>query len=194
MTGSHIITGAPPPGGRRRGALLQRLADDRRGASAIEFALIGSIFVVLLLNVVDFAILIWSRMQVDYAAAAGAQAAYNTCSPGQMPATAKCLNMPNVVTVAVKSTSLGNAVALNTSAERPGLSEGYYCTIGNDLRFVGDTTQSKPLDCAPDNPDPTAVPGDYLTVNVNYTFAPLVSGLSLVPGQTLEAMAIQRLQ
>jgi hypothetical protein len=195
MRGRPTGTGVPPADGGRRRTLLRRLGCDRRGTSAVEFGLIGSIFAVLLLNVVDFSMLIWSRMQVDYAAAVGAQAAYNICSPGPMPAMSNCQTMPAVVAAAIQSTSLGTGVQLDTSPNRPGLSEGYYCTIGTDLRFVGDTSAQKPPNCLPDNPDPTATPGDYVIVNVKYQFTPLFSGLSfVVSGQQVMAMAMQRLR
>lgn len=181
--------GAPPRGGCDRAALLPRLAGDRRGASAVEFALIGSIFVVLLLNVVDFAILIWSRMQVDYAAAAAAQAAYNTCSPRNMPARDNCSELDSVVQSAARSTSLGGAVT-----NEPAIEE-YYCTSGTNLMRVATYPAPRPPNCSGvEGSSPTAIPGDYVTVNVSYTYTPLFAGLSLVQEQPLTGMAMQRLR
>ena len=123
-----------------------------------------------MLNVVDFAILIWSQMQVDYAAAAGAQAAYNTCQGKP-----NCRDdWPNVVTVAAQSTSLGSAV---TSA----ITERYYCTVGTTLQPQGGLLPPPPplpTNCSAQGGDPSTPPGDYVTVSVNYTFTPLFSGLS----------------
>jgi Flp pilus assembly protein TadG len=170
---------------------LRRLGADRRGASAVEFALIGSIFVVLLLNVVDFAILIWSRMQVDYAAAAAAQAAYNTCSPGNMPAKTNCPDLDSVVQTAARSTSLGGAVSLEAGSPI----EEYYCTSGTNLTRVATYPATPPANCSGvEGSTPAATPGDYVTVNVSYTFTPLFAGLSLVQQQPLTAMAMQRLR
>jgi Flp pilus assembly protein TadG len=189
MTTRHSDTGAPPRGGCGRRVPLPRLAGDRRGASAIEFALIGAIFVVLLLNVVDFAMLIWSRMQVDYAAAAAAQAVYNICSPGSMPAKANCPNLDSVVQTAVRSTSLGGAVTNEPPVEE------YYCTSGTNLRRVATYPETPPATCSGvEGSTPTSAPGNYVTVNVSYTFAPLFAGLSLVQEQPLTAMGMQRLR
>jgi Flp pilus assembly pilin Flp len=190
MNGSHA--GTPLRGLEGRPSLLGRLTRDRQGASAVEFALIGSILFVLLLNVVDFSRLIWSQMQVEFAAAAGAQAAYNTCSPGPVPATdiSKCPTLNNAVMTAAQSTSLGTAVSLVGGAP----SEACYCTSGTTLQ---------PPDgypCPPPQSDcgafgqPQASPGDYITVKVTYTFAPLFSGLSLVQEQQRQALAMQRLK
>ncbi len=189
MTGLHCTIGALLRVARRRGARhFGRLVGARGGTSAIEFALIGSIFSVMLLNVVDFATLIWVQMQVDYAAQAGVQAAYKTCSPGKMPATTNCANMTSVVTAAVQSTSLGSAVTLAGGSP----SEGYYCTVGTKLEPVVPPIPPVPFNCLPFGN--LAAPGDYVTVNVNYTFTPLFAGLSLAQGQTVQGMGMQRLQ
>jgi Flp pilus assembly protein TadG len=161
------------------------------GNSAIEFALLGSIFAVMLLNVVDFALMIWAQMEVDYAAEVGAQAAYTTCSPGTMPATTHCATMNSVVTVAAHSTSLGTGVSLASGSP----SEAYYCaTASNTLQSVGAySSPPNPFDCtAAGNASET--PGDYVTVNVNYSFKPLFAGLSLAPTKTLIATGMQRLK
>ena len=183
---------------RRLGALFgsagrqfRRLAQARDGVSAIEFAFIGSILVVMLLNVVDFAFLIWTQMQVDYAAAAGAQAAYTTCSAGKMPATANCPSLGSAVTTAAQSTSLGGGV--NAS-----FSERYFCTVGTTLQPPDGFPLPPPVppaNCsAVPGGDAAAVPGDYVTVTVNYTFRPLFAGLSFVPEQTIPGIGMQRLQ
>ena len=191
MTSLHAGAGARPRGGRGCGSLLRRLGGDRQGASAVEFALIGSIFIVLLLNVVDFATLIWARMQVDYAAAAAAQAAYNTCSPGPMPATANCPTLNTVAETAARSTSLGNAVSVASGSPL----EEYYCTSGTLLTRVAAYPTPRPANCSGvAGSDPAAAPGDYVTVNVSYTFTPMFAGLSLVQQQDLPGMAMQRLQ
>jgi Flp pilus assembly protein TadG len=175
---------------RRLTATLGRLGTTCDGAAAIEFALFGTIFVVLLLNTVDFAFLIWSQMEVDYAAESGVQAAYNTCSSGTLPATTNCGTMNSVITTAAQSTSLGTSVTLASGYP----AEGYYCTNGNTLQSVGNyNAKPNPYNCAAAG-DASATPGDYVTVNVNYSFRPLFSGLSFVPNKTLAATGVQRLQ
>jgi Flp pilus assembly pilin Flp len=188
MTDTHAGMATPPrSAGRRREALLRRLGGDRRGASAIEFALIGSIFAVLLLNVVDFSILIWSQMQVDHAAAVGAQAAYKVCLTD--PANCRT-NWTGPVTTAANSTSLGSA-ALSVVNER------YFCTIGSTLQppdGLAPPPPPLPPDCRAQG-DPNTKPASYVTVNVNYSFTPLFSGLSfLAQQQTLQGIGMQSLQ
>jgi Flp pilus assembly protein TadG len=179
--------------GRHRTGPLRRLVSDRRGASAVEFALIGSfVFVPLLLNIADFADLIWSQMQVDYAAAVGAQAAYNTCSPGKMPAKINCPTLDSVVATAVRSTSLGDRVQVV-----PGFpAEEYYCTSGTSLTLVATYPEPRPPNCSSvEGADPNSTPADYVTVKVTYSSAPLI-GISFVPedARTRPASAMQRLR
>jgi len=176
---------------QRLGRHISRLAAGRAGNAAIEFALIGSIFSVMLLNVVDFAFLIWSQMEVDYAAEAGVQAAYTTCSPGTMPATTNCATLDTVVTAAAQSTSLGSHVSLASGSP----SEGYYCTTStNTLQSVGSySAPPSPFNCSAAG-NASATPGDYVTVNVNYSFQPLFAGLSFAPTRTISGTGMQRLQ
>jgi hypothetical protein len=99
--------------------------------------------------------------------------------------------LDSVVTTAAQSTSLGAAVTNAPPAEE------YYCTAGNTLVLVATFPNQPPADCsAVRGSNPASVPGDYIRVNVAYTFAPLFSGLSLVTQLDLErtAMAMQRLK
>jgi Flp pilus assembly protein TadG len=169
---------------------LLRLAHATAGNVAIEFALVSTILVPLLLNSIDFSFLIWAKMEVENAAQMGAQAAYATCSSGPLPATTGCANLSSAVTTAVQGTSLGTAVSL------PGDSpdEDYGCTSGTTLKTVGDySSPPNPFDCSAVG-DPSHTPGDYVIVNVTYSYTPIFSGLSLAPSQTLRSSAIQRLQ
>ena len=186
MTTAHIRNGAPPTGGRGREGPFAGLGADRRGASAVEFALIGSIFIVLLINVVDFAMLIWSRMQVDYAAAAGAQAAYNLCQTDL-----NCRsNWTTPVTAATQSTSLGADISAS-------ISERYFCTINATLQpqdGLPPPPPALPTNCSAQG-DPNAKPADYVTVSASYTFNPVIAGpFSFIQSQPLTAMAMQSLQ
>jgi hypothetical protein len=182
MTTVAGAAAASPRGGGR--GLLRRLGADRRGISAVEFGLIAPIFAGLSLNVINFAILIWSQMQVDYAAAAGAQTAYNMCLVDKD----NCQNnWSGPVSAAANSTSLGT-VDSSTVGER------YYCTVGTTLQPPEGLPPppSLPTDCSAQG-DPATKPARYVTVNVSYTFTPLVSELSLVPRQALAAKGLQSL-
>jgi Flp pilus assembly protein TadG len=155
----------------------------------IEFALIAPIFLVLIMNILDFSLLIWARMQVDYSAQMGGQAAYKTCSTGTLPATTNCTNLNTKVTTAIQSTSLGTAVTLSSGYP----AETYYCVSGTTLQSVGSySSPPSPFNCSAAGSASTT-PGDYIEVDVTYSYAPTFAGLSLASAQTLTGKSMQRL-
>jgi Flp pilus assembly protein TadG len=154
----------------------------------IEFALIAPILVVLIMNILDFASLIWDQMEVDYSAQMGAQAAYKACSTGAMPATSNCTNLDTQVTTAIQSTSLSTGVTLATGSP----SETYYCVSGTTLESVATYPSSPPADCSAYGS--ASAPGDYIEVNVTYSYSPTFAGLSLASAQTLAGQSVERLK
>jgi hypothetical protein len=142
--------------------------------------------------VVDFSLMIWSQMEVENAAEVGAQAAYKTCSGGTLPAMSgsNCSNLTSAITTAIQSTTLSTNVALATGSP----SETYYCTNGNALSSVGSySSKPSPFNCSSIG-SASETPGDYIAVNVTYSFTPIFAGLSLAPTKTLVGSAMQRLQ
>jgi Flp pilus assembly protein TadG len=174
---------------RRQGVGIGRLTDDA-GNSLIEFALVAPILVTLLLNLFDFSSLIWATMQTDYSAQMGAQAAVKTCAGGTLPAKTNCGGLTTAVTTAIQSTSLGAGVTLANGYPI----ETYYCVSGTALESVGtDSSPPSPFDCSAAG-NSAVIPGDYVTVQVNYSYKPTFAGLSLASSQTLTSTALERLQ
>jgi Flp pilus assembly protein TadG len=170
---------------------IRRLANDA-GTALIEFAIVAPILVILLLNLFDFSSLIWAIMETDYSAQVGAQAAFKTCASGSLPAmtTGNCPNLTTAITTAMQSTSLGTNVSLSNGY--PG--ETYYCTSGTTLQSVGTySSPPNPFDCSSVG-NPGVTPGDYIQVQVTYSYSPIFAGLSLASSQTLIGTAMERLQ
>lgn len=154
---------------------LRRYRSEQGGAAAVEFALVLSLLVIPILNVVDFAMYAWNRMQVDNAAQVGAQAAWETCiPPTKLPASTNCSGMATAVATAVQSTSLGTAVTVTSTTE------GYYCvnTSTNVLVAVGTYPGTKPSDCSSVG-SASDSPGEYVKVTVSYTYTPLFPAVSI---------------
>jgi Flp pilus assembly protein TadG len=150
------------------------------GNALIEFALVAPILVLLLLNLFDFSSLIWSRMQTDYAAQMGAQAALKTCSGGTLPAISNCAGL----NTAISNVSLASGYPAET----------YYCVSGTALQSVGTySSPPSPFDCSAAGNSAVA-PGDYVTVQVTYSYNPAFTGLSLATSQTMTSTALERLQ
>jgi Flp pilus assembly protein TadG len=182
-----MIRREPRPGVR---ITLRRLARAEAGSAAIEFALVSTILLVLFVNLIDFSFLIWAQMEVETSAQMGAQAAYAACSSAASPATTNCPTLNSVVTTAIQDTSLGTAVALASGSP----SESYYCATASGLESMGGySSPPSPYDCSGAG-NASASPGDYMTVSVSYSFAPLFAGVSLAGSRTLTASGMQRLR
>jgi Flp pilus assembly protein TadG len=157
----------------------------------IEFALIAPILVLLIVNILDFTMIIWDQMETDYSAQMGAQAAYKICSTRTLPAmaTSNCPGLSTAITTAIQSTTLGTAVS--QAAGSP--SETYYCVSGTTLQSVGSySSPPSPFDCSAAG-NAGVTPGDYIEVDVTYAYTPTFTGLSLVSARTLTAKSMQRL-
>jgi Flp pilus assembly protein TadG len=159
---------------------LRVLRADARGTAAIEFGVTGLMLVIGLLNAVDVGFYIYRQMEVENAAEAGAQAAWNNC-PNQstmLPATQNCTvangaptSLNDAIDTAIQSTSLQKNVS-----RAPGYpTEAYYCVnSSNALQFCG-SVSSKPANCSCAG-NAAAGPGDYIQVQVTYAYSPLFPG------------------
>src|SRR5919109_198 len=165
---------------RRKFRALRR---DARASAAIEFAGTAALLSVGLLNAVDVGLYMYKRMQVENAAQVGAQAAWKTCTQSQLPATQKCSALNTALTSAIHSTSLGTAVGLESGYP----TEGYYCVNGsNALQSVG-SLSSRPANCAAAG-NSAATPGDYIQVRVNYSYAPLFPGITVMSAMGISSI------
>jgi Flp pilus assembly protein TadG len=151
-----------------------RFAKCNRGTAAIEFAFIGGLMCVALLNTADIAVYLFDRIQVQNATEMGVQAGWKACDQTHIPATTKCAGFGTAVTTAVQSTSLGSLVTLANSPP----SEGYYCVnSSNSLQYVSDVS-SKPADCTAAGM-PSLTPADYIVVQTTFTYKPLFPGMTV---------------
>jgi Flp pilus assembly protein TadG len=155
---------------------LRLLGRDRGGGAAVEFALASLLLVLAVLNAIDFGYYMYQRMEVEYAAQVGAQAAWKTCydTSAMLPATRNCAGLNNAITAAIQSTSLGTNLALATGSP----AEAYYCVnTSGALQSVGTVAGGKPANCSTAG-NAAATPGDYLQVAVTYPYASLFPGVS----------------
>ena len=153
------------------------------GAAAAEMALIFPIFGYVGINVVDFGMYTFAKMETDLAAQEAVGVVRNLCNsssllPATNPATHCNASLTTKMLAAAQSTSLGTAVTLNTPTE------AYYCaTTAGALVQVAAVTATPPTNCssgytgAPSGS--TSAPGDYINVQASYTF------VSLFPSATL---------
>lgn len=143
---------------------------DLNGAVAVEFATAGMLLVLGVLNAVDMGLYEYKRMEVENAAQIGAQAAWKTCydQGSMLPATVNCSGLNAAITAAIQSSSLGTFVSLASGYP----SEGYYCVNSAGVLQAVGTLSSPPSDCSAVGSANTT-PGDYIQVEVTYSYAPL---------------------
>jgi Flp pilus assembly protein TadG len=163
---------------------LRPFAREERASAAIEFAATASLLSVGLLNAVDMGYYMYQRMQVENAAQVGAQAAWKTCT-NTLPATQNCSGLNAAITAAIHSTSLGAAVSLASGYP----TEGYYCVnTSNALQSVG-SLSNRPSDCSAAG-NAGATPGDYIQVRVNYSYAPLFPGITVMSATGIKSITM----
>ena len=157
--------------------MLRLFWRDTRGVAAVEMGLAGIMLVLGVLNVVDFGVYAYKKMQVDNAAQVGAQAAWKTCyDPSSMlPATQNCAGLNAAITAAIQSTTLGNTVTL--AAGYP--VEGYYCPNASGVLQAVGSLGNEPANCAAAG-NANASPGDYIQVAVTYRYASLFPKLTVM--------------
>ena len=152
-----------------------RLANDKRGLAAIEFALIGGTLIFGLFNMIDFGRYLYAKMEVQNAAQMGVQEVWFACNTPNLPATTACANESTSLTLGVQSTSLGTAVTVASGYP----TEGWYCVNSSGaLVSVAAITASKPADCSSVGVA-TNQPADYFVVQTTYTYAPLFTAFSV---------------
>ena len=174
-------------------SLLAKFLRRERGAAAAEVAIWAVVIIVPLLSAADLAFFTYRRMQVDLGAQAGVAAVWASCdTAAKLPAVQKCTGIASTISTAVQSTSLGTSVTVSSGYPI----EGYYCAVGGALVAVGTQattggtpTPPSPFNCAAAGGSSLTKPGDYLRVQVAYTFTPTFSA---VPVATLLPTAVTR--
>jgi len=163
---------------------------EARGTAAV--ALWAVAILVPLANVTDVGFYIYRKMQVEIAAQAAANAAWNFCNTtAKLPAAQNCTGLQTqLTTVAQTSTSLAANITLNSTAT----TDGYYCVkttvTPNQLTFVpigsspvtvasGSAPPAAPATCTTVVSGSVSKPGEYIRVSVQYTFTPVFTAASV---------------
>lgn len=154
-----------------------------QGVAAVEMALVLPILAFIVLNITDFAIYAYSRMQVDLAAQAAVGAARALCNTSaanrQLPAKQNCAGLDSAIVAAAQTTSLGSSVSL-TGTSGNHSTEGYYCADSSSaLQLVAAYNATPPATCAGTYAGSTVAPGDYISVTATYTYTPLFPGATV---------------
>lgn len=151
------------------------LLDDTRGVASVEFAIVAVFMMTAMLNAADVGSYVYQAMEVENAAQMAAQTALQGCTALQVPVTTKCPGFAAKVTTAITSTSLGTGITLSGSSP----AEAYYCVNATNTLVLVGALGAKPANCSAVGAA-TVAPGDYVVVTVTYTYAPIMTGASVV--------------
>jgi Flp pilus assembly protein TadG len=171
--------------------LGRRLFRDDRASAAAELALILPAVAFILLNVVDFSVYLYTRMQVDLAAQEAVGIArtvsYENECEAPVLSDVKCASLEDDMAAAAQSTSLGNSVSIDGTLE-----DRYCATSGGELVTVDDSD----ADCSGTLAGSTAVPGYYISTTAAFDFSPVFPGASVasVLPPTITRTAFMRIQ
>lgn len=155
-------------------SFVGRYIGETRGAAAAEFALVVTILTIPMINVMDLAMYVYDMMAVQNATQAGAQAAAVTCgTPTKLPALSNCPQLSTVVQAAAQSTWLGTSITSGSIA----ISEHWYCVSSSSANWTEVTSTT--ANCGSAGGSSSDRPGDYIQVQITYTYAPIVSAASI---------------
>ena len=162
---------------------MTSLARDEHGLVAIEFAVVASLLVPLLLAVADIGQYLHRRLQVEGLAVQVARAVTTTCS-GKLPAIARCARLRAVIADIRAVSSLATTVAI-------AFDEAEFCVHRNRLDRVGPAGRGA---ICPGSSG--VVAGDYVIVTARYTIQPLFlgNGVGGMLPSTIVRTAMLRLQ
>jgi Flp pilus assembly protein TadG len=144
---------------------VAELADDRRGAAILEFALMLPVIVALLVGMVDYGALAYQTMQVSAAAHAGAEYVLHYG-----------WNATAVQTAVTSATSL-----TVTASPAPQLQTA--CVTGGAVVVTAGTS-------CPSG----AAAGSYVLVSAQASFSPIIAWSSFAMPSTIAARAMIRIQ
>lgn len=139
--------------------------NDERGATALEFALIGSVWAILVIGVCDFGLGIHAQADIEAAAAAGTQwVATNGCTIPNGQSSVQ--NVAAITTAVQAATSLGSVSVSSSCFYGCPVPSGSSYTISNSgiiltTVCLGFTNQ-------------TSTAGEYASVTSTYNYTPLI--------------------
>lgn len=149
-----------------------RFRHDTNAAAATELALILPGVALIIMNVSDLGLYIYTRMQVGLAAQEAAGTARINCSTvAKLPTSTNCSGIATAMTNASQKTTLGSTVTVVTQGE------GFYCpTSAGALQPVA--TSPTPATCTAET-GLNSAPGYYIQIRANKTYNPVFRGATV---------------
>jgi Flp pilus assembly protein TadG len=180
------------------------LARDRRGAAAVEFALVTPIFCLLLAGIVDLGGALYTKFKLDAAVTAGANfaqlnASNVTAANGQTLAN----NIATIVEASEGASWADGGVVVNdgptttvsggtaTSSGTAANADLCYCPTGTPGSFTWGSSATCGNACPGTN---TGYAGKFVTITASHSYTPIFSSYGIVQNGTITASAAVQVQ
>jgi Flp pilus assembly protein TadG len=183
-------------------ALGRRLGLEQAGAAAVEFAVIGPLFGLLLAGVVDLGNVLYVRFRLDSAVAAAANyALINASSVNSTSGATLAGNAATIVQTSQGSNWANASVVVNngpantvvsgvaTAGGTASAADSCYCPT----YASGTTTWGSATTCGSSCAS-GATAGKYVTITASRAYSPLFSSYGIVKSGTISARATVRVQ
>jgi len=170
---------------------------DRRGAAAVEFALIAPIFCILFAAAVDFGGVLHTQLKLDAAVAAGANyAQVNAANVSAANGAALAGNIASIVRTSDGAAYADGLVVVNNGpgvtisggtaspGGTPGPADACYCPTGSGTAFAWGSATPCGAACPGGG-----VAGKFVTITVTRLYNPVFSGYGMVADHTIRASA-----
>jgi Flp pilus assembly protein TadG len=175
----------------------------RRGAAAVEFAVIAPILCLLLAGAVDFGGAIYTTLKLEAAVSAGANyAQVNALNVGSADGAALAANIANIVMASDGASYADDVVVVNngpsatvinggaSSGGAPARADACYCPTGSG---AGAIVWGAAIACGAACPS-GGVAGKFVTIGASRRYSPIFSSYGLVQNRTIGASAVVETQ
>ncbi len=198
----HAFAKRRGPGAAPRSAWLRKLTGDSSGTSAVEFALVTPIFLLLLGAVVDFGGAMYAKFNLNSAVSAAANYALNNASSvnatsgaalasglSAFVASAHAANWASA-TVTVNNGSTATTTAGTTTTSGTASNATYwYCPTGSGAAFAWGAPVLSGSTCS------SGVPaGQFVVISASATYAPILGFMVNILAPAMSASAVVQVQ
>ncbi|GGA99053.1 hypothetical protein GCM10011491_29130 [Brucella endophytica] len=171
---------------------------EKDGASAIEFAVIAPVFVLILAGSLDLGMVIYSRFKLDSAASSGASYALTNAD---MVTSAQGNDLANKIAalIAARASNAKASVTVNNgpnadfengvikASKQSTGADRCYCPTGNAQSLVWGADKQ----CGAACPDGTRA-GKFVAISVQQPYQPIFSGYGFIRDDTISSATVVR--
>jgi Flp pilus assembly protein TadG len=160
-------------------------AQENDGVAAIEFAIYGTVFLMIVAATVDIGLALFTQSELDAAVSAGAQYAANSAALVASNPSDLNTNISDIVSNANRSGWATVTVNVNNSNDETGC----YCPTGTPASWTWGSTVTCGSSCGGGG-----VGGQFVTITASRSISPIFSSFGFVPSGTISRSALVQTQ